>query len=85
MTLGAKVLLIVFSISIFILFVFIFILVKRIQKEQKQRLELKRNEEFLFRQGNVNQLNPDYTADEQAELLPYDPIWEIEKENIKLG
>ena len=74
-------------VSLFIIFLLSLIcsLHLKVKREMKERVELEKNREFLFKQGNVEQLNPDCTADEQAELLPYDPSWEIEKEYIKLG
>ncbi|RXG60247.1 Platelet-derived growth factor receptor alpha, partial [Armadillidium vulgare] len=40
---------------------------------------------FFFRRGNVGKLNKECTIEEQAELLPYDNAFEVERENITLG
>lgn len=38
-----------------------------------------------FDKGALENLNPDLTVDDQAELLPYDKKWEFPREKLKLG
>lgn len=38
-----------------------------------------------FDKGALENLNPDLTVDDQAELLPYDQKWEFPREKLKLG
>lgn len=38
-----------------------------------------------FGEGRVNELDPDGTVQEQAQLLPYDPAWEVNRRDIQLG
>ena len=64
---------------------FIIYLVMRVKKEKRYREELRQNQMYLFEKGNIGNLNPDFTVDEQAELLPYDQSYEVKKENIKFG
>ncbi|RXG54451.1 Vascular endothelial growth factor receptor 1 [Armadillidium vulgare] len=40
---------------------------------------------FLFQEGKAAKLNKECTIEEQAELLPYDHSYEVERENITLG
>lgn len=72
-------------IGILILIVVVFVLVRRVKEERKFRKSFRKNELYLFEKGNIGQLNPDCTADEQAELLPYSPEWEIQRDDITLG
>ncbi|XP_042225356.1 vascular endothelial growth factor receptor 1-like isoform X2 [Homarus americanus] len=82
---GAKVGLVIAFIGIVFLVVVVVVLIKRVKTERKFRKSFRKNELYLFEKGNIGQLNPDCTADEQAELLPYDPAWEVPKEDIKIG
>ncbi|XP_069175475.1 vascular endothelial growth factor receptor 1 isoform X2 [Procambarus clarkii] len=82
---AAKVGLAFACIGIVFLGVVVIVLIKRVKKERKFRKSFRKNELYLFEKGNIGQLNPDCTADEQAELLPYDPEWEVTRENIKIG
>lgn len=38
-----------------------------------------------FEEGNLDQMNPELTLDEQADLLPYKSEYEFPKEKLKLG
>lgn len=38
-----------------------------------------------FDKGALENLNPELTVDDQAELLPYDKKWEFPREKLKLG
>ncbi|XP_064082530.1 vascular endothelial growth factor receptor 1-like isoform X2 [Macrobrachium nipponense] len=69
---------------VFLVFVVLY-LVKRVKNERKFRKSFRQNELYLFEKGNIGQLNPDCTADEQAELLPYDPAWEVDRASIRIG
>ena len=55
------------------------------RREKRLRRELRRNAEYLFNEGNVDQINPDSQINEQAELLPYDRRWEVDRRRITLG
>nr|XP_045625733.1 vascular endothelial growth factor receptor 1-like [Procambarus clarkii] len=57
---------------------------KRVKKEKQFRMAFRQNELYLFQKGNICQLNRDCTADEQAELLPYDQKWEVAHEDIHI-
>ncbi|KAB7494224.1 Vascular endothelial growth factor receptor 1 [Armadillidium nasatum] len=60
-------------------------LVIRVKKESKLRKDIRQTQLYLFEKGNVGDLNKECTIDEQAELLPYDHTYEVERENIKIG
>lgn len=60
-------------------------LFRRLRREKAKSEAQKQTRRFLFEKGNVNQLNPDFTAEEQAELLPYDKSFEVEREKIIIG
>ncbi|XP_068207009.1 vascular endothelial growth factor receptor 1-like isoform X2 [Palaemon carinicauda] len=85
LSLGAKVGLSMAVVGIVVLVFVVLYLVKRVKNERKFRKSFRQNELYLFEKGNIGQLNPDCTADEQAELLPYDPTWEVDRDNIKIG
>ncbi|KAK4301334.1 hypothetical protein Pmani_026519 [Petrolisthes manimaculis] len=85
MSTGAKAGLFATIIGIVVLVVVVICLVRRVKTERKFRKSFRRNELYLFEKGNVGQLNPDCTADEQAELLPYHQDWEVPKKNIRIG
>ncbi|XP_066985247.1 vascular endothelial growth factor receptor kdr-like isoform X2 [Macrobrachium rosenbergii] len=67
------------------LVVVVIVLFKRVRRDFLTRKETKKNLAFLFERGRPTELNPDCTADEQAELLPYDHKWEVSRERIQLG
>ncbi|KAB7502413.1 Vascular endothelial growth factor receptor 3 [Armadillidium nasatum] len=74
-----------FTIIVIISFSFVIILVIRIKKNKIIRNDMLQLELFLLREGNVSKLNKECTIEEQAEMLPYDNSFEIERENITLG
>ncbi|KAB7505014.1 hypothetical protein Anas_11541 [Armadillidium nasatum] len=74
-----------FTIIFIIVFSFVIILVIRIKKNKIIRNDMLQLELFFLREGNVGKLNKECTIEEQAELLPYDNSFEIERENITLG
>lgn len=82
---GAKAGLSIAILGCTVLIVIVVCLVRRVKTERKFRKSFRRNELYLFEKGNVGQLNPDCTADEQAELLPYDQEWEVPKKDIRIG
>ncbi|XP_047470761.1 LOW QUALITY PROTEIN: vascular endothelial growth factor receptor 2-like [Penaeus chinensis] len=82
---GTKIGLAFAFIGILILIVVVVVLMRRVKEERKFRKSFRKNELYLFEKGNIGQLNPDCTADEQAELLPYSPEWEIQRDDISLG
>ncbi|CAL4061757.1 unnamed protein product, partial [Meganyctiphanes norvegica] len=71
-----------------LIFIMVFVVMKlfwRVKKEVQFRSSFRENELYLFEKGNVGELNNDCTADEQAQLLPYDRIWEVPKQDIEFG
>lgn len=43
-------------------------------------------QDFLIKEGNIDQLNPSCTAEQQAVNLPYDENkWEVPRKNITPG
>ncbi|KAJ8894999.1 hypothetical protein PR048_000308 [Dryococelus australis] len=38
-----------------------------------------------FKEGAMENFNPDLPIDEQAELLPYDKKWEFPRDRLKMG
>ena len=85
MSATGKVLIIVGAAFIFALIFAAVCLVVRLQKEKAKSEMAKQARDILFQKGNVDQLNPDFTAEEQAELLPYDKSFEVHKDKIKIG
>ncbi|KAL7633707.1 UNVERIFIED_CONTAM: hypothetical protein RMT77_015661 [Armadillidium vulgare] len=73
-----------FTIIVIILFSFVIIFVIR-NKKKYIRNDMLEFQLFLFQEGNVGKLNKECTIEEQAELLPYDQDFEVERENITLG
>ncbi|RXG62357.1 Vascular endothelial growth factor receptor 3 [Armadillidium vulgare] len=73
------------TIIVIILFSFVIILVIRIKKKKNIRNDMLEFQLFLFQEGNVGKLSKECTIEEQAELLPYDNAFEVERENITLG
>lgn len=51
----------------------------------QNKKELQEAVQDLFNSGRIEELNPDMPAEEQAQLLPYDPKWECSRADIKLG
>lgn len=83
--LGAKIGLSITVFGCIVLILIVVCLMRRVKTERKFRKSHRRNQLYLFEKGNVGQLNPDCTADEQAELLPYDQEWEVPKKDIRIG
>ncbi|KAB7494814.1 hypothetical protein Anas_11971 [Armadillidium nasatum] len=54
-------------------------------KEKNIRNDMHQFELFLYQEGKAGKLNKECTIEEQAELLPYDHSYEVERENITLG
>lgn len=57
----------------------------RVKRERKLLRELKAAGLANFEEGDVEQINPALTLDEQADLLPYDRGFEFPREKLKLG
>ncbi|KAL7632249.1 UNVERIFIED_CONTAM: hypothetical protein RMT77_017433 [Armadillidium vulgare] len=74
-----------FIIILIISFSFVIFLAIKIKKNKNIRNDMLQLELFLLREGKARQLNKECTLEEQAELLPYDHSYEVERENITLG
>ncbi|KRG02703.1 uncharacterized protein Dmoj_GI14251, isoform B [Drosophila mojavensis] len=57
----------------------------RYRQERRRHLALKAAGLANFVEGDVEQINPALSLDEQAELLPYDSKFEFRREKLKLG
>ncbi|XP_017858056.1 PREDICTED: platelet-derived growth factor receptor alpha isoform X8 [Drosophila arizonae] len=57
----------------------------RYRQERRRHLALKAAGLANFVEGDVEQINPALSLDEQAELLPYDHAFEFPREKLKLG
>nr|WOX59916.1 receptor tyrosine kinase PVR2A2 [Gecarcinus lateralis] len=82
---AAKVGLAIAFVSIAMLIIVVVFLVTRVKKEKQFKRSLRANKDYLFKEGNVDQLNPNCTTDQQANLLPYDPKWEVPRKYITFG
>lgn len=61
-------------------------LVKVVKKEKRYKKSKKAMQDFLIKEGNIDQLNPSCTAEQQAVNLPYDENkWEVPRKNITPG
>ncbi|XP_053693410.1 vascular endothelial growth factor receptor 1 isoform X2 [Sabethes cyaneus] len=54
-------------------------------KKKKEVTAMKEAGLANFEEGNLEQMNPDISLDEQADLLPYKTEYEFPKEKLKLG
>ncbi|XP_076036134.1 vascular endothelial growth factor receptor 1-like [Oratosquilla oratoria] len=72
-------------VGILVLIAAVVMLWRRVQKERKHRKSFRKIELYMFEQGRLGEINRDCTADEQAELLPYDKAWEIPRNRITIG
>uniref|UniRef100_A0A1Q3G4D4 receptor protein-tyrosine kinase n=1 Tax=Culex tarsalis TaxID=7177 RepID=A0A1Q3G4D4_CULTA len=54
-------------------------------KKKKEVRTMKEAGLANFEEGNLDQMNPELTLDEQADLLPYKSEYEFPKEKLKLG
>lgn len=72
-------------LGIALLLLLVIILVFHVRKERRYKREMQSIKDLLVPQGNLIQLNPNCTIDEQASCLPYDPKWEVPREYIKFG
>lgn len=73
------------SLPLLLFIIVAIVLGRRVWRDWRTKKELRDNVAFLFRKGKLNELNSDCTADEQAELLPYDCKWEVSRRDIHLG
>ncbi|KAL7631655.1 UNVERIFIED_CONTAM: hypothetical protein RMT77_018044 [Armadillidium vulgare] len=74
-----------FIIILIISFSVVIFLAIKIKKRKNIRNDMFQFELFLFQEGKAAKLNKECTIEEQAELLPYDHSYEVERENITLG
>ncbi|RXG56567.1 Platelet-derived growth factor receptor alpha [Armadillidium vulgare] len=74
-----------FIIILIISFSVVIFLAIKIKKRKNIRNDMLQFELFLFQEGKAAKLNKECTIEEQAELLPYDHSYEVERENITLG
>ncbi|RXG51156.1 Vascular endothelial growth factor receptor 3 [Armadillidium vulgare] len=74
-----------FTIIVIISFSIVIFLAIKIKKNKNMRNDMLQFELFLFQEGKAAKLNKECTIEEQAELLPYDHSYEVERENITLG
>ncbi|XP_069182404.1 vascular endothelial growth factor receptor 1 isoform X1 [Procambarus clarkii] len=80
-----KTVLVVTVVSLVVLLFVVLYLARKVVKERRRKAAMREAILELFRGGGVGELNPDLPLDEQAELLPYDNLWEVPRENIKIG
>ncbi|XP_047471223.1 vascular endothelial growth factor receptor 1-like isoform X2 [Penaeus chinensis] len=59
--------------------------VRRIRRKKRELRQVNQHMILYFGKGRVNELNLNGTVGEQAELLPYDPAWEVNRSDIQLG
>ncbi|RXG53860.1 Vascular endothelial growth factor receptor 3 [Armadillidium vulgare] len=74
-----------FIIILIISFSVVIFLAIKTKKKKNMRNDMLQFELFLFQEGKAAKLNKECTIEEQAELLPYDHSYEVERENITLG
>ncbi|RXG67321.1 Vascular endothelial growth factor receptor 3, partial [Armadillidium vulgare] len=70
--------------TLIITVVVIFLAIKT-KKKKNMRNDMLELELFLLQEGKAAKLNKECTIEEQAELLPYDHSYEVERKNITLG
>ncbi|XP_076382319.1 vascular endothelial growth factor receptor 1 [Megalopta genalis] len=79
---GLIVLIVMLAVTVLILAIYF---VLKVRRDGMKRRKLVEAAFMHFEKGNVENLNPDLTVDDQADLLPYDNKWEFPKEKLKLG
>ncbi|XP_064098982.1 vascular endothelial growth factor receptor kdr-like isoform X2 [Macrobrachium nipponense] len=82
---SSKTLQVTIGIVVPFLMVVVLVLLRKVRRDFLKRRETEKNLAFLFQKGRPNELNPNCTADGQAELLPYDHKWEVSRDRIQLG
>ncbi|XP_063227946.1 vascular endothelial growth factor receptor 1-like [Bacillus rossius redtenbacheri] len=68
-----------------ILLGFLILLIYKIREAQKIRRDLELTGLSHFKEGAMENFNPDLPIDEQADLLPYDKRWEFPRDRLKMG
>ncbi|XP_050735818.1 vascular endothelial growth factor receptor 3-like isoform X2 [Eriocheir sinensis] len=83
---GVKVGLTISLVGIALLTLVVVVLLNRVKKERRFKKSVKAMQDYLVKEGNISQLNPNFTAEEQAVNLPYDESrWEVPRRNITQG
>ncbi|KAK7068925.1 hypothetical protein SK128_008581 [Halocaridina rubra] len=82
---STKVILSIVLAGIGFLLLVVFVLCRRVRRDVLRRRIERKNAAYLFERGRPNELNPDCSADEQAELLPYDKKCEVSRDRITFG
>lgn len=59
--------------------------VRRVRRKKRELKQVKENLVLYFGKGRLSELDPNGAVAEQAELLPYDPAWELDRKDIRLG
>lgn len=73
-------------VGIALLVIAVVVLTNRVKKERRFKKSLRATKIYLFKEGNVDRLNPNCTADQQAVILPYNENkWEVPRGNITFG
>lgn len=72
-------------VGIALLFLVVFVLLTQVKRERKKSESFKAMRDRLIK-GNIGQLNPNCTVEQQAVNLPYDESrWEVPRRNITPG
>ncbi|XP_069980826.1 platelet-derived growth factor receptor alpha isoform X2 [Penaeus vannamei] len=59
--------------------------VRRVRRKKRELKQVKENLVLYFGKGRLSELDPNGAVADQAELLPYDPAWELDRKDIRLG
>lgn len=59
--------------------------VRRVRRKKRELQQVKENLVLYFGKGRLSELDPNGAVADQAELLPYDPAWELDRKDIRLG
>ncbi|XP_047488774.1 vascular endothelial growth factor receptor 1-like, partial [Penaeus chinensis] len=78
----AKTMIIIVSISIVVVVVIIIFFCVRIYTDRKRAYTLRLEDHRMFVEGAPENLNPDIGLDQQADLLPYDTKYEVQRDSI---
>ncbi|XP_063602590.1 vascular endothelial growth factor receptor 1-like isoform X2 [Penaeus indicus] len=77
-----KTMIIIVSISIVVVVVIIIFFCVRIYTDRKRAYTLRLEDHRMFVEGAPENLNPDIGLDQQADLLPYDTKYEVQRDSI---
>lgn len=78
----SKTMIIIVSISIVVMVVIIIFFCVRIYTDRKRAYTLRLEDQRMFVTGAPENLNPDLGLDQQADLLPYDTKYEVQRDSI---